>query len=565
MNENQNKPLLSNESFQKIFKLFPNPSYIWKKVEDDFILSDFNIAAELITNGEIRKFLGIKASEFHKKDPKILKDINQCFDDKKKIIKEMEYTFKTTEIEKILNITYDFVPPNLVLIHTEDITKNKKAELKLKESEERFRILLDKAVPAFTIHDLDGNILMVNDLTVKLLGYSRDELLQMNAKDIAYEIVPMEHRRQYWEKLAIGEHVETTGMHRRKDGTIYPAEIKLVKILFKDQPVIAAFPRDISNRIKEEQELKGSEEMYRMISENANDMISILDGEAKFTYCNEAFKRILGYEPKELIGMLVFKLIHPEDLNKTYQSLKKLSETGLSKEETRIRCKDGSYKWLESIGKGIFDKDKNLIKLIVISRDITDRKKTEQKLKESEKKYRVAYNRAEFYKDLFTHDMNNILQVVSSSNQLSIAFIDDINKQEKMKEMFMLIDKQVDRGGNLISNIRKLSELEHDKIFTQPTEFLPILSDTRETILESYHEKKITIEIENPYDKILIQANEFMKDVVINILTNSVLHNDNSIIKILIKIFKVQKEKKNYYKFEFIDNGRGIPEDFKKD
>ncbi|MFX0072151.1 MAG: PAS domain S-box protein, partial [Candidatus Hermodarchaeota archaeon] len=276
----------------------------------------------------------------------------------------------------------------------EDVTEQKKAEQKLKESEESFRIILDKAVPAMAIGDLEGNIFMVNDLTSKMTGYSKEELLQMNASDIGLEIIPMNHKKKYWDKLTIGEHIETMGMHRRKDGSVLPVEITIVKLKLKDQPVIAAFVKDISKRRELEQELKGSEEMYRMISENANDIISIISNNSKFIYCNEAFKRILGYTPEELIGTSIFKIIHLEDQKTIFQKFKKLIKTGLIKDITRIRCKDGTYKWLETIGKAVFDENKQLTKLIAVSRDITEQKKMAEKIQESEIKYRTLFEQA---------------------------------------------------------------------------------------------------------------------------------------------------------------------------
>ncbi|MFX0072340.1 MAG: PAS domain S-box protein, partial [Candidatus Hermodarchaeota archaeon] len=380
---------ISSENLEDIFKLFPYPSIIWKKVEDDFILINYNNAADRITNGDIGIFVGKKASEFYRNSPEMLRGLNQCFDSRKKFSKEMENAFKPSKAAKIFRVTYDFISPNLVFVYAEDITEKKKLELQLEEAEERFRILIDKAVPAFAINDLEGNILMVNDLAVEMLGYSKEELLQMNITNIALEIIPLEHMKKYWEKMEIGEHVETTGMHKRKDGSALPAEEKLIKLRFKNKPAIAAFVRDISKQIKEVQELRGSEELYQLISENANDIISIINSDTRFTYCNEAFKNVLGYAPEELIGTSIFKIVHPEDLDKIYQTYESLIETGLIKNETRFRSKNGTYKWLESIGKGVFDKDKNLTKLIVIARDITGRKEAELKLKESEERYRL--------------------------------------------------------------------------------------------------------------------------------------------------------------------------------
>ncbi len=139
---------------------------------------------------------------------------------------------------------------------TRDITENKKAEETLKRSEERFRTFIERAPVCVFVHDLDGRILLVNTLASEYTGYTKEELLKMNASDIDHEIVSQDHRKKYWEKLNVNEYVKIEGIHERKDNTIYPAEIQIVKIIFRDQPMILAFVNDITERKQAEDQIK---------------------------------------------------------------------------------------------------------------------------------------------------------------------------------------------------------------------------------------------------------------------------------------------------------------------
>jgi len=185
-------------------------------------------------------------------------------------------------------------------------------------------------------------------------------------------------------------------------------------------------------------------------------------------------------------------------------------------------------------------------------------------LKKNEEKAIQAYNLVEFYKDLFTHDMNKILQNISLSAELSSLYVKDPNKFGELEKLLRLSKEQVNRGANLILNIRKLSKLEKTPITTQPIETIAVLKEAIEYILKSFQDREIYIEIDNPYEEVLVQGNELLTDVIENILNNAVKYNDNSVVDISIRVSKIKKEGLKYLKLEFIDNGMGISHEKKK-
>lgn len=147
-----------------------------------------------------------------------------------------------------------------------------------------------------------------------------------------------------------------------------------------------------TNPGRKENVLKGSEEKYKLILDNANDLITIINDKFIPEYINEkAFFDLLGYREEDIIGKSPILPFHPDDHELAIKSLKEGFKNGEGKNVIRVKHKDGYYIWLESKGKVFIDADGKK-KGVIISRDITNRKETEKKLMESEQKFRSLIN-----------------------------------------------------------------------------------------------------------------------------------------------------------------------------
>ena len=253
-------------------------------------------------------------------------------------------------------------------------------------------------------------------------------------------------------------------------------------------------------------------------------------------------------------------------------------------EELQMKRKDEKLIWIILSVKPIMDEQRHVIASRSMVIDITERKIVEQKLreskekyrnlcneleqrvlertkqlKESEEKYREAFERAEFYKDLFAHDISNILQNVKSSLGLLLMWQNKPEKINKISELLTMINDQLIRGSKLISNIRKLSEISEAESHLEPVDGLQILEDAKKFIHKSFPSKDINIEIESQIDEVNVNANQLLLDVFENILFNGIKYNENKKIEILTKISREIKNGINHAKFEFIDNGIGVP------
>ena len=136
--QNAEKQLrISEEKFRLLFKAIPVPTYTWQKKEDDFELKEYNDLAVSYTQGKINKFLGIKLNEMYKDMPEIINDLEECFRQQSSFSREMGYYLKSTGEDKYLNVKYSFVPPDLIVVYTEDISERKLAELELIKAKEK--------------------------------------------------------------------------------------------------------------------------------------------------------------------------------------------------------------------------------------------------------------------------------------------------------------------------------------------------------------------------------------------------------------------------------------------
>jgi len=191
-------------------------------------------------------------------------------------------------------------------------------------------------------------------------------------------------------------------------------------------------------------------------------------------------------------------------------------------------------------------------------RDITESVHAEEMLRKSEKKYKNAYDRANFYKDLFTHDMNNILHNIKSSAELFSILKNHPEKSKDLDELNNIIERQCIRGAKLVNNVRKLSELETEEIILKPVIVYEVLSDAIQYLDKNSHKKNVKVKVDVPDKEFLVQANELLLDVFENILNNAIKYTDNPIVDIHVVVSKEQLNGERYIKLEFNDKGIGI-------
>jgi PAS domain S-box-containing protein len=186
----------------------------------------------------------------------------------------------------------------------------------LRNSERRYRALLNQAADAFLLHDLEGRIIDVNQRTCDSLGYSRKELLTMTVADLEVATDTGQLKKLYWQKL-LPERPETIeGVHRRKDGTTYPVEVRVGLLELGGEKLIIALVRDISERLEAEKERRQME--GRLLQSQKMESIGTLAGGIAHDF-NNILTPIYGYLELAMMKIPAGQPVR-DHLDKVYQA-----------------------------------------------------------------------------------------------------------------------------------------------------------------------------------------------------------------------------------------------------
>ncbi|TFF98809.1 MAG: GHKL domain-containing protein [Promethearchaeota archaeon] len=186
------------------------------------------------------------------------------------------------------------------------------------------------------------------------------------------------------------------------------------------------------------------------------------------------------------------------------------------------------------------------------------------RLKISEENYKKAYQRSELYKNIFAHDISNILQNVQSATELLDIYASEADDSKKRKELIMLAQEQVEKGSKLISDLLKFSEIEEKGLNLHKVNVCQKMRKAIEFVKRSYPESSININLKSKFEDLYILGNHLLGEVFENILINAVKYNESTTKKIDVNISKDKNNNENFIKIEFIDNGIGIPDSLKE-
>ena len=278
-----------------------------------------------------------------------------------------------------------------IAIIARDITDRKKTEDALRESEERYRQLVDISPDAVLIH-IEGKITYLNQAALYMLGAKdSNEILGKNVLDLIHPDFRDTVRKNI-EKDLNGETTSPIELDMlRVDGTTIVAEGRGVKTTFNGKPAIQVAIRDTTERKRVEIELRESEEKYRTLVNRANDVICVIQ-EGVIKMCNPRLPEFWGGSSDEIMGRPFTDFVHPDALSKLIDIYKRRisGESPPFIYETTLIHKDGSKSFVE-VNAGVIVYEGRPADLVIV-RDINDRKKAEDTLRESEATARALIN-----------------------------------------------------------------------------------------------------------------------------------------------------------------------------
>src|SRR5215212_4025947 len=266
------------------------------------------------------------------------------------------------------------------------------------DSDRWLRSFVENSSEIVTIVDPDGTLCYANPAWEQALGYDPDRAIgTMNVLDHVHP-EDLAHVLEETEEALVVGGVATNEVEyrfRHADGSWRWMESVGTYLL--DDPAVGGVvvtSRDVTERKEAEEALKRNEQYFRSVVRNASDVITVLEADGTIRYVSPAVEKVTGYRPEEEAGANAFDRVHPEDKQRAQELFAKILKTrrGHLLMEFRVPYKDGSWRYLEHVVNNLLD-DPSVNGIVVTSRDVTERKESEERLRRAEERYRTLVER----------------------------------------------------------------------------------------------------------------------------------------------------------------------------
>ncbi len=284
--------------------------------------------------------------------------------------------------------------PGQVLATLQDHTQERLSREKLLATQQQYLSVVESVNEVIFQTDNEGKLLFLNPAWTEITGFTAAESLGT----FFFEYVYAEDKDRYWMLfLPLITKQQAFCRHEvryvTREGGFRWMETRARLTVNKDNQVtgISGTLTDVTERHVAEEKLRNSEHLYRLISENSRDLITLNDERGLALYISPSVREVLGFSPEELLGTDPFEYMYPDDVAAIQRETRHIAGSNDLHQllEYRTRRKDGTYIWLQTHIRPISDAQGRLVNLQTTSRDITDRKVAEEKLRESEKLYRL--------------------------------------------------------------------------------------------------------------------------------------------------------------------------------
>ena len=451
-----------------------------------------------------------------------------------------------------------FTQKQLIYAMARDVTELKRAEQALRLSEEQNRLLFESNPHPVWVYDLETlAIIDVNAAAIRNYGYSREEFLTLTIKDIR----PAEDVPAVLESVAKSGTVldeNRIWRHRRKNGTLLDVEVTSHPLVYAARNARLVVSTDITQRRQAEEALRLSEERFRMLVSGVKDYaIFMLDPDGRVASWNAGAERFKGYQAQEIIGQPSSRFYTAEDIadGKPGRGLRIAAAEGRAEDEGwRVR-KDGTRFWANVVITALRDEKGKLLGFSKITRDITERKQTQEALT----KAKEEAERSNKFKDQFLSTMSHELRTPLNA----VLGFSDLLTEERYGP---LNDRQrryvthIHTGGKhllrLINDILDLSKIEAGRL-QLAIESVPIDRSFAEVIdtLQPLADKKSQSLVMTISPDLSVRADTTrFKQILMNLLGNAIKFTPEG-----GKIELAAHQLGEVVRVEVRDSGPGIP------
>ena len=353
-----------------------------------------------------------------------------------------------------------------------------------------------------------GQIVLWNPAATEIFGYSPTEALELRIDDLVPDRLKARYRadldryRETGHGPYVDSHVLLDLPAVHKTGEEIRIEMSLAPVSLIDDAAAGgrlalAIIRDITERKRIEERLRESEERFRALIQNALDIIMVTDADGTLRYMSPSVERMLGYRPEEMLGTNTADYVHPDDLEKGFKELAEaLAKPGVHPVavETRVRHKDGTWRWLEGIANNLLE-DPSVRGLVFNHRDVTERKQAEREL--ARRAAELANSNAELEQFAYSvaHDLRAPLRGISGFGQVLLEDYAD-GLDEKGRDYLRRVVIAGQRMGRLIDSLLELSRVTRAEIRYETVDLSGLVEGLAEELKQSDPERRVEFVIE---------------------------------------------------------------------
>jgi two-component system cell cycle sensor histidine kinase/response regulator CckA len=270
--------------------------------------------------------------------------------------------------------------------------------------------------------DAAGVFTFVNPQFEHVYGYAaRDVIGRLTPRVLKSGGSTPAHYSDMWAQLKRGETIVHEFANRSRDGSIVLVQATISPITDEGGTPVGflAIQRDVTAFKHAHEALLKSRATLQLISDNVLDLVAQIRLDGSFAYASPSYTTVLGYQPHQLIDTSVFDLVHPDDLERVQMAFAEAIQNRTGRAELRVRHADGHYVWIDAVGKVYVDETKEPVGIIASMRDITDRKGSEEKLRQSQKMEAIGSLASGI-----AHDFNNMLTAILGYTEEAMEHLD---------------------------------------------------------------------------------------------------------------------------------------------
>jgi PAS domain S-box-containing protein len=434
------------------------------------------------------------------------------------------------------------------------LAERKRAEEILQESETRHRFLFEhNPMPMLIYERATLQMLAVNEAFRRHYGYSLEEVLALRLTDLypeeekikIAELIPHLHGH-----ANVGE-----WHHRKRDGSFVTNLVFSHDLEYQGRNARVAVLTDITERKRAEEALRHSEEQFRLIMENLADLVAVLDLNGQRLYNSPSYQGILG-DPEKLRGTSSFDQIHPEDRARVQQAFQETVRTGVGHRlDYRMVSQDGQTRHIESQGSVIRDAQGRVLQVVVVSRDITARKRVEEELRATQASLEervlvrttelaVARDRAESADRLksaflatMSHELRTPLNSIIGFTGIMLQGLAGPLNAEQTKQMGM-VQSSARHLLALINDVLDISKIEAGQleIHAEPFDLRASLEKVAALVKPLADKKGLALRVVLPPD-VEPAVNDRMRveQVLLNLLNNAIKFTERGAVTLAVE------------------------------